>query len=116
MFSHYKPRSGWPYTQQDIWLAVPPEWNAPPITQQGSGRWAGAFLTHDAMEVSVWVYLRLLDFSLYKIDYGIAPDGFLSANEPFYLILFVCYHASFFSIVVWCVKTKPKPGGWHASS
>jgi len=51
VFSHYKPVQGWPYTQQDIWLAVPPEWNAPPITQQGSGRWVGAFLTHDAMEV-----------------------------------------------------------------
>ena len=73
----------WPYSQQDIWLAVPADWcvvqplntskfliahlthrallassptclfhrDAPPITHTGPGRWAGAFLTHDSMEV-----------------------------------------------------------------
>jgi hypothetical protein len=41
----------WPYTQQDVWLAVPPDWDSAPITHSGSGRWAGAFLTHDSMEV-----------------------------------------------------------------
>jgi hypothetical protein len=53
LFSHFMPanRDVWPYTQQDVWLAVPADWDKPPITHSGSGRWAGAFLTHDSMEV-----------------------------------------------------------------
>jgi hypothetical protein len=53
VFSHFMPSPEiWPYTQQDIWLAVPPDWDAPPITHSGEGRWAGAFLTHDSMTVA----------------------------------------------------------------
>jgi hypothetical protein len=49
IFSHFKPSEEvWHYSQQDIWLAVPPGWDAPPISMSGEGRWAGAFLTHDS--------------------------------------------------------------------
>mmetsp|Transcript_27593 Transcript_27593/g.55539 ORF Transcript_27593/g.55539 Transcript_27593/m.55539 type:complete len:589 (+) Transcript_27593:71-1837(+) len=53
LFSHFQPAPDkWPYSQQDIWLAVPPNWDAAPLTHSGSGRWAGAFLTHDSMAVA----------------------------------------------------------------
>ena len=37
LFSHFMPvdRNKWPYTQHDIWLAVPGDWDKPPITQSG---------------------------------------------------------------------------------
>jgi len=54
LFCHFMPqdKNKWPYSQQDVWLAVPPRWDEPPIGHSGNGRWAGAFLTHDMMEVA----------------------------------------------------------------
>lgn len=68
VFSHYKPVSRWPYTQQDVWLAVPSEWSEGPITHSGSGRWAGAFLTHDAMEVCEKKRARAPGFALWELS------------------------------------------------
>ena len=55
VFVHFQPVSTevWPYTHQEIWLAVPPGWDAPPLEEREAGeRWAGAFLTHDNMAVA----------------------------------------------------------------
>ena len=57
VFVHFKPKDmarDWPYNQKDIWLAVPPGWDAKPLRSDDNPgeRWAGAFLTTDMTEVA----------------------------------------------------------------
>jgi len=53
VFVHFRPKTSWPYTIHDVWLAVPPGWKAGSVDTQGAGpRWAGAFLTHASMTVA----------------------------------------------------------------